>query len=76
MEVTGRDGVLESIHEIRSVRVNCQAEGVSCYKCAVEPHGSILPYREIVLQTVGTHTVMASNSWQRRVIHAAGSQNH
>ena len=29
MNVTGRDGVLESIHEIRSLEVNCRAEGVS-----------------------------------------------
>ena len=28
MEVTGRDGVLESIHEIRSLEVNCRAEVV------------------------------------------------
>ena len=28
MEVTGRDGVLESIHEIRSQEVNCWAEVV------------------------------------------------
>ena len=40
------------------------------------PEVCILPYRGTVLQTVGTHTVMASDSWQRRVIHAAGSQNH
>ena len=29
MNVTGRDRVLESIHEIRSLEVNCRAEGVS-----------------------------------------------
>ena len=57
MGTTGRDGELERTLEIRSLEVNCRAEGMSNsmdrqpLQGGVEQHGSV--HRGTVLQTVG-----------------------
>lgn len=68
METTGRDGGLESILKIRSLEVNCRAEGTSKsmdQQLSQVWRGSAWKRRRAVLQTVGTLTVdtIGSRCW-------------